>query len=68
MSANIFSRVSRCTCENAAFCPAEDKVWTTVMNNLPPRTAVTGSSRERRTVLQVNYSATMDQVRSTHAG
>ncbi|KAK5877438.1 hypothetical protein CesoFtcFv8_024941 [Champsocephalus esox] len=42
----------------------EDKVWTTVMNNLPPNTAVTGSSRERRTVLQVNYSASMDQVTS----
>uniref|UniRef100_A0A7N6AU89 Contactin associated protein 2 n=1 Tax=Anabas testudineus TaxID=64144 RepID=A0A7N6AU89_ANATE len=40
----------------------EDKVWTTVMNNLPPKTAVTGSSKERRTVLQVNYSASMDQV------
>ncbi|XP_034717475.1 contactin-associated protein-like 2a isoform X2 [Etheostoma cragini] len=40
----------------------EDKVWTTVMNSLPPKTAVTGSSRERRTVLQVNYSASMDQV------
>uniref|UniRef100_A0A667Y9S5 Contactin associated protein 2 n=1 Tax=Myripristis murdjan TaxID=586833 RepID=A0A667Y9S5_9TELE len=40
----------------------EDKVWTTVMNNLPVQTAVTGSSRERRTVLQVNYSASMDQV------
>ncbi|XP_044032587.1 contactin-associated protein-like 2a isoform X3 [Siniperca chuatsi] len=40
----------------------EDKVWTTVMNNLPPKTAVTGSSREKRTVLQVNYSASMDQV------
>ncbi|XP_067434983.1 contactin-associated protein-like 2 [Thunnus thynnus] len=40
----------------------EDKVWTTVMNNLPPNTTVTGSSRERRTVLQVNYSASMDQV------
>ncbi|XP_028425776.1 contactin-associated protein-like 2 [Perca flavescens] len=40
----------------------EDKVWTTVMNNLPPKTVVTGSSRERRTVLQVNYSASMEQV------
>ncbi|XP_041670112.1 contactin-associated protein-like 2 [Cheilinus undulatus] len=40
----------------------EDKVWTTVMNNLPPKTTVTGSSRERRTVLQVNYSASMDQL------
>uniref|UniRef100_A0A669AYQ2 Contactin associated protein 2 n=1 Tax=Oreochromis niloticus TaxID=8128 RepID=A0A669AYQ2_ORENI len=40
----------------------EDKVWTTVMNNLPPKTIVTGSSRNRRTVLQVNYSASMDQV------
>ncbi|XP_029955824.1 contactin-associated protein-like 2a [Salarias fasciatus] len=40
----------------------EDKVWTTVVNNLPAKTPVTGSSRERRTVLQVNYSASMDQV------
>ncbi|XP_061569880.1 contactin-associated protein-like 2a isoform X2 [Cololabis saira] len=40
----------------------EDKVWTTVVNNLPPKTIITGSSRERRTVLQVNYSASMDQV------
>lgn len=32
------------------------------MNNLPPKTIVTGSSRNRRTVLQVNYSASMDQV------
>ncbi|KAM4543726.1 contactin-associated protein-like 2a isoform 1-T1 [Fundulus diaphanus] len=40
----------------------EDKVWTTVVNNLPPRMPITGSSRERRAVLQVNYSASMDQV------
>uniref|UniRef100_A0A8C5EF26 Contactin associated protein 2 n=1 Tax=Gouania willdenowi TaxID=441366 RepID=A0A8C5EF26_GOUWI len=40
----------------------EDKVWTTVINNLPPKTAITGSSRERRTILQVNYSASMAQV------
>ncbi|XP_076014443.1 contactin-associated protein-like 2a [Genypterus blacodes] len=40
----------------------EDNVWTTVMNNLPAKTTVSGSSRERRTVLQVNYSASMDQV------
>ncbi|XP_061821492.1 contactin-associated protein-like 2a isoform X2 [Nerophis lumbriciformis] len=40
----------------------EDKVWTMVMNNLPPKTTVTGSSRERRTILQVNYSASMEQV------
>uniref|UniRef100_A0A3B3ZED8 Uncharacterized protein n=1 Tax=Periophthalmus magnuspinnatus TaxID=409849 RepID=A0A3B3ZED8_9GOBI len=40
----------------------EENVWTTVMNSLPPRTSVTGSSREKRTVLQVNYSATIDQM------
>ncbi|XP_022539171.2 contactin-associated protein-like 2a isoform X2 [Astyanax mexicanus] len=40
----------------------EDKVWTTVANNLPAQTSVTGSSRERRTVLQLNYSATMEQI------
>ncbi|KAM8881919.1 contactin-associated protein-like 2a isoform 2-T2 [Synchiropus picturatus] len=39
-----------------------DKVWTIVTNNLPPKTTVTGSSRERRTILQVNYSASVDQV------
>lgn len=43
----------------------EDKVWTTVRNNLPPRISITGSSRERRTVLQVNYSSSMDQVTHT---
>ncbi|XP_015242103.1 PREDICTED: contactin-associated protein-like 2 isoform X2 [Cyprinodon variegatus] len=43
-------------------CNMTDKVWTTVMNNLPPRIAITGSSREKRTVLQVNYSTSMDQV------
>lgn len=32
------------------------------MNSLPPETSVTGSSRERRTVLQLNYSASMEQV------
>lgn len=41
---------------------SEDKVWTTVVNNLLAQTAVTGSSRERRTVLQLNYSASMEQV------
>ncbi len=41
---------------------SEDKVWSTVVNNLPAQTAVTGSSRERRTVLQLNYSASMEQV------
>lgn len=44
------------------FVCLEDKVWTTVMSNLPPKTTVTGSSKDKRTILQVNYSASMDQV------
>ncbi|KAJ8406915.1 hypothetical protein AAFF_G00291910 [Aldrovandia affinis] len=40
----------------------DDKVWTTVMNSLPQQSPVSGSSRESRTVLQLNYSATMEQV------
>ncbi|KAK3515164.1 hypothetical protein QTP70_008179 [Hemibagrus guttatus] len=40
----------------------EDKVWTTVVNNLPAQTAISGSSRDRRTVLQLNYSATIEQI------
>ncbi|TNM96214.1 hypothetical protein fugu_015875, partial [Takifugu bimaculatus] len=46
----------------------EDKVWTTVMNNLPAKTTVIGSSKEKRTVLQVNYSASMDQVTAITTG
>lgn len=40
----------------------EDKVWTMVGNSLPPQTTVSGSSRERRTVLHLNYSATIEQI------
>ncbi|KAG7317731.1 hypothetical protein KOW79_018766 [Hemibagrus wyckioides] len=40
----------------------EDKVWTMVVNSLPAQTTVSGSSRERRTVLHVNYSATVEQI------
>ncbi|KAI5617150.1 contactin-associated protein-like 2 precursor, partial [Silurus asotus] len=45
------------------FCNmTEDKVWTTVVNSLPAQTAISGSSRDRRSVLQLNYSATMEQI------
>ncbi|MCI4391448.1 hypothetical protein PGIGA_G00134480 [Pangasianodon gigas] len=40
----------------------EDKVWTMVVNSLPAQTTVSGSSRERRTVLHLNYSATIEQI------
>lgn len=53
-----YTRFALCLC-------SEDNVWTTVVNNLPPKTVITGSSREKRTVLQVNYSASMEQVRHT---
>ncbi|XP_062841323.1 contactin-associated protein-like 2a [Trichomycterus rosablanca] len=45
------------------FCNmTEDQVWTTVSNSLPAQTLVSGSSRERRTVLQMNYSSSVDQM------
>ncbi|MBN3320073.1 CNTP2 protein, partial [Atractosteus spatula] len=40
----------------------EDKVWTTVGHDLQPQTSVSGSSQDRRRVLQLNYSATMEQI------
>ncbi|MGH0145702.1 UNVERIFIED_CONTAM: hypothetical protein FKN15_050242 [Acipenser sinensis] len=40
----------------------EDKVWTTVIHDLQPQTSVSSSSQEKRTVLQLNYSASMEQV------
>ncbi|XP_015210378.1 contactin-associated protein-like 2 isoform X1 [Lepisosteus oculatus] len=40
----------------------EDKVWTTVSHDLQPQTPVSGSSQDRRRVLQLNYSAAMEQI------
>uniref|UniRef100_A0A8C2Y7M1 Contactin associated protein 2 n=1 Tax=Coturnix japonica TaxID=93934 RepID=A0A8C2Y7M1_COTJA len=40
----------------------EDKVWTTVYHDLQMQTSVGGNSVEKVSVLQLNYSATMDQI------
>ncbi|KAL6468160.1 hypothetical protein MHYP_G00238370 [Metynnis hypsauchen] len=41
----------------------EDKVWTTLVNDLPPQSAVSsGSDLAQGTVLRLNYSVTTDQV------
>ncbi|KAJ7403722.1 hypothetical protein BTVI_75539 [Pitangus sulphuratus] len=40
----------------------EDKVWTTVYHDLQMQTSVGGNSLEKLSVLQLNYSATMDQI------
>ncbi|RMC05404.1 hypothetical protein DUI87_18595 [Hirundo rustica rustica] len=40
----------------------EDKVWTTVYHDLQMQTSVGGNSPEKLSVLQLNYSATMDQI------
>ncbi|KAJ7403669.1 hypothetical protein WISP_149705 [Willisornis vidua] len=41
---------------------SEDKVWTTVYHDLQMQTPVPGTSPEKVSVLQLNYSATMDQI------
>ncbi|NWX04926.1 CNTP2 protein, partial [Caloenas nicobarica] len=41
---------------------SEDKVWTTVYHDLQMQTSVGGNSLEKLSVLQLNYSATMDQI------
>lgn len=40
----------------------EDKVWTTVYHDLQMQTSVGGNSLEKTSILQLNYSATMDQI------
>ncbi|XP_075442861.1 contactin-associated protein-like 2 isoform X1 [Ascaphus truei] len=40
----------------------EDKVWTNLYHDLPQQTPVAGASQEKRVVLQLNYSASMDQI------
>ncbi|MBN3305013.1 CNTP2 protein, partial [Amia calva] len=39
----------------------EDKVWTTVSHDLQSQKSVSGSSQDKRTVLQLSYSASMEQ-------
>lgn len=41
---------------------SEDKVWTTVYHDLQMQTSVGGNNLEKSPVLQLNYSATMDQI------
>ncbi|XP_039380015.1 contactin-associated protein-like 2 [Mauremys reevesii] len=40
----------------------EDKVWSTVYHDLQMQTSVVGNGPEKYSVLQLNYSATMDQI------
>ncbi|KTF93442.1 hypothetical protein cypCar_00013198 [Cyprinus carpio] len=44
-------------------CISEDKVWTTIVNDLPAQSSVaTGSRAEDKTVLTLNYSMSAEQV------
>ncbi|XP_056149737.1 contactin-associated protein-like 2b [Lampris incognitus] len=40
----------------------EDKAWTTVKNNLSPQTSVTSADQEGKSVLQLSYNMTTEQV------
>uniref|UniRef100_A0A8C5MB40 Contactin associated protein 2 n=1 Tax=Leptobrachium leishanense TaxID=445787 RepID=A0A8C5MB40_9ANUR len=40
----------------------EDKVWTVLYHDLPLQTPVIGASQEKRVGLNLNYSATVDQI------
>lgn len=44
-------------------CISEDKVWTTIGNDLPAQSSVAaGSGPEDKTVLTLNYSMSAEQV------
>lgn len=42
----------------------EEKVWTTLKNNLSPQTSVTSADQEGKAALQITYNATDEQVHS----
>ena len=48
------------------FCFLEEKVWTTVKNNLSPQTSVTNPDQEGKAVLQITYNVTDEQVHNDH--
>lgn len=45
---------------------SEEKVWTTLKNNLSPQTSVTSAEQEGKAVLQITYNVTDEQVHSQH--
>lgn len=45
---------------------SEDKVWTTLKNNLSPQTSVTNADQEGKVVLQITYNVTDEQVHNEH--
>lgn len=45
---------------------SEEKVWTTLKNNLSPQTSVTSAEQEGKAVLQITYNVTDDQVHRQH--
>ncbi len=45
----------------------EEKVWTTLKNNLSPQTSVTSADQEGKAVLQITYNVTNEQVHNDHA-
>lgn len=42
---------------------AEEKVWTTIVNNMPTQTPVSSAGEKENAVLQITYNLTDDQVR-----
>ena len=45
---------------------SEEKVWTTLKNNLSPQTSVTSADQEGKAVLQITYNVTDEQVYNDH--
>lgn len=45
---------------------SEEKVWTTLKNNLSPQTSVSSADQEGKAVLQITYNVTDEQVHSDH--
>ena len=49
-----------------SFFLLENKVWTTMKNNLSPQTSVTTADQEGKAVLQITYNVTDEQVHHDH--
>uniref|UniRef100_A0A3P8TPM4 Contactin associated protein 2 n=1 Tax=Amphiprion percula TaxID=161767 RepID=A0A3P8TPM4_AMPPE len=45
---------------------AEERVWTTLRNNLSPQTAISKADQEGKAVLQITYNVTDEQVHHRH--
>lgn len=67
LTTNVRAGGRRCeTLEDMFSGLSDEKVWTTLKNNMSPQTSVTSVGKEGKAVLHITYNVTDEQVHNDH--